>query len=156
MQKYHIAHSQASPTPLRSALLPPPAAPRSRRDEAHTGEPGDMERHGASGVTVRLRRRIHLCNVHRFRLLQLQRFLVRAFLQCSSPGLLAAGLAVCSDEFLDFLVSVILSWRIYFSAVSVSLGSVTLFNHVLMNMSFTRFPKFKLLLWLESLFYCTR
>uniref|UniRef100_A0ACD5XUD5 Uncharacterized protein n=1 Tax=Avena sativa TaxID=4498 RepID=A0ACD5XUD5_AVESA len=35
-----------------------------------------MERHGAAGVAVRLRRRIRLCHGHRFRKLQLQRFLL--------------------------------------------------------------------------------
>ena len=46
-------------------------------DEAHSGKPGDMERHGAAGVAVRLRRRIRVRHDHRVRLLQLQRLLVR-------------------------------------------------------------------------------
>lgn len=60
---------------LHAPLLNSPTT-RHWGDEGCSGEPRDMERHGAAGVAMRVRRRLRRRHGLRFRLLQLHRFLV--------------------------------------------------------------------------------
>uniref|UniRef100_A0A8R7PYB9 Uncharacterized protein n=1 Tax=Triticum urartu TaxID=4572 RepID=A0A8R7PYB9_TRIUA len=76
------AHTATATDPRQEGLhrclrltSPRPVASRAG-DEARRGEPGDMERHGAAAVAVRLRRRLRLLVGLRLRLLQLRRLLV--------------------------------------------------------------------------------